>query len=248
MQKLLILGGTTDSALLIERSAQLPGVTVIASLAGRTPKPNIPKIAQVRIGGFGGIEGLIEYLQKEKIDLVVDATHPFATQISHNAAAAAAVTGIPRLMLSRPVWEAQSCDRWVLVESHTEAAEILPKLGNRIFLTTGRQHLSTFAHLQTLWFLMRMITPPEHHALIPPGKILLDQGPFELENEKMLLQEHGIQVLVSKNSGGQAAYAKILAARALELPIVMITRPSLPVGEVVTDVEAALSWITQKCQ
>lgn len=245
MKRLLILGGTGDAANLIERAGQLPGLTVIASLAGRTPKPNIPRSGLVRIGGFGGVAGLIDYLRREQVDLLVDATHPFATQISDHAARAAAVVGIPRLMLRRPQWEVQPGDHWLPATDSSGAAALLPGLGRRIFLTVGRQPLPAFAHLQQLWFLMRMITPPAGDAPTPPGQILLDQGPFTLTNEQALLTEHRIEVLVSKNSGGGAAYAKIHAARELGLPVVMISRPPLPTGEMVSDVEGSLNWIAR---
>ncbi len=244
MKRILVLGGTGDAAKVIAQVALLPNVAVIASLAGRTPRPNIPSVGQVRLGGFGGVAGLIEFLQTEQIDLLVDATHPFAAQISHNAAVAAATCQIPRVLFNRPGWEQQAGDRWIEVANHKAAAAILPELATRIFLTIGRQELKAFADLGSLWFLMRMITPPD--PPIPPGEVILQQGPFTIAAEKQLMQAHGIEAIVSKNSGGNATYAKIIAARELGLPVVMIPRPMLPEGAVVQDIDAAVAWVQQR--
>ncbi|WP_264325043.1 cobalt-precorrin-6A reductase [Romeriopsis navalis] len=245
-QRILILGGTGDAAKVIDRVATLPKVELIASLAGRTPKPNIPTVGRVRRGGFGGVAGLAQFLQTEKIDLVIDATHPFAAQISHNAAVAATQQGIPRLLLNRLGWQRRSDDCWIDVADQAAAAAVLPGLADRIFLTIGRQELKAFAHLDQLWFLMRMITPPD--PPIPPGKVLLQQGPFSVEDEKALMQKYRVGAIVSKNSGGNATYAKIIAARELGLPVVMIPRPALPVGEVVHDVDAVVAWVERQLE
>jgi precorrin-6A/cobalt-precorrin-6A reductase len=244
MNRILILGGTGDAAKVIAQVAQLPNVEVIASLAGRTPKPNIPAVGQVRMGGFGGVAGLVDFLQTECVDLLVDATHPFAAQISHNTAAAAATCHLPRVLFNRPGWEKQADDRWIEVADHAAAAAILPRLATRIFLTIGRQELKAFADLKQLWFLMRMITPPD--PPIPPGEVILQQGPFAIAAEKQLMQAYQVGAIVSKNSGGNATYAKIIAARELELPVVMIPRPTLPEGDVVEDVAAAVAWVQQR--
>jgi precorrin-6A/cobalt-precorrin-6A reductase len=246
-KRLLVLGGTGDAAQLIRQAALIPDLTIVASLAGRTPKPNIPSVGTVRIGGFGGVTGLTQFLQDERIDLIIDATHPFAAQISHNAAAAAIACGIPRLLLNRPGWTKVDGDRWISVANHQAAAAVLPALGQslngppRIFLTIGRQELAAFAPLTDCWFLMRMITPPE--VPIPPGEVILQQGPFSVEQEIALIEKHNINVIVSKNSGGNATYAKIEAARRLNLPIVIIPRPVLPAGNVVASIDAAIEWL-----
>jgi precorrin-6A/cobalt-precorrin-6A reductase len=240
-KRLLILGGTGDAAKLITQAATLPNLTIIASLAGRTAKPNMPTVCPVRMGGFGGEAGLVEYLQQEKFDLLIDATHPFAAQISRNAAGAAQTCGIPRLLINRPAWIQQSTDRWIEVPHHEAAAAILPGLAQRVFLTIGRQELRAFISVPDVWFLMRMITPPD--GTIPIGEILLQQGPFSVADEKELLTQYDIGAIVSKNSGGEATYAKIIAARELGLPIVMIPRPALPIGDVVTSLDAALDWL-----
>jgi precorrin-6A/cobalt-precorrin-6A reductase len=240
-KRLLILGGTGDATELAMQATEIPGVQVITSLAGRTHQPTV--LPNDRMGGFGGVSGLINYLQEQQIDLLIDATHPFAAQISCNAAAAAAEVGIPYLMLIRPDWHPIEGDRWFDVESNKAAAELLPALAQRIFLTIGRQELATFAHLQDLWFLMRMIDPPAPKTLVPPGKLILDRGPFALDRERALLQQHKIEAIVSKNSGGEATYVKIIAARELNLPVVMVQRPPPPNGKQLETLADALRWI-----
>ncbi|MGI0484235.1 cobalt-precorrin-6A reductase [Pantanalinema rosaneae CENA516] len=248
-KRVLILGGTGDATELAARAAEIPEVEVITSLAGRTRQPVVPS-ENTRIGGFGGVAGLIEYLREQQIDVLIDATHPFAAQISFNAADAVTALGIPHLMLVRPAWERTEGDafgtlrdRWIEVDSHEAAAATLPDLAQRIFLTIGRQELAAFAHLQDLWFLMRMIDPPLPDAAVPPGKLLLERGPFSLDDERSLLQQYEIGAIVSKNSGGNATYAKIVAARELGIPVVMIQRPPIPPGDIVADIESALSWL-----
>lgn len=243
-KRVLILGGTGEAAELAAKAAEIAGVEVITSLAGRTRQPIVPR-GNVRVGSFGGEAGLTDYLREQQIALLIDATHPFAAQISLNAAAAANNCDIPRLMLVRPAWEAVVGDRWIEVESNQAAASVLPELAQRVFLTVGRQELAAFAHLQ-LWFLMRMIDPPQSNAIIPPGKLLLERGPFALDDERSLLQRYKIKAIVSKNSGGDATYAKIIAARELELPVVMVQRPTVPIKEQVADIETAISWLKNR--
>ena len=244
MKRLLILGGTGEAAKLATQAAQLQGVEVITSLAGRTRRPVTPS-GMVRIGGFGGDAGLVDYMQEQRIDLLIDATHPFAAQISFNAATAAQICSLPHLLLVRPAWEPVEGDHWIAVESIAAAVSILPRVAQRVFLTTGRQDLAAFALLTDLWFLMRMVDPPTPDTPVPPGTLVLERGPFALKNERELLQTYAIEAIVSKNSGGEATYAKIRAARELALPVVMIQRPPTPVGEQVTDVEEALGWLAR---
>jgi precorrin-6A/cobalt-precorrin-6A reductase len=243
-KRLLILGGTSDAKELAAKAAEILEVEVITSLAGRTRQP-IVSSENTRIGGFGGVAGLIDYLQVHPIDLLIDATHPFAAQISVNAVAAATAANIPHLMLIRPAWKPVVDDNWIDVDSNAAAAIVLPNLAQRIFLTIGRQELATFAHLK-IWFLMRMIDPPLPDTTVPAGTLLLDRGPFSLEDERSLLQQYEIGAIVSKNSGGNATYAKIIAARELGIPVVMVQRPAVPGGEKVADVENALSWLRDK--
>jgi precorrin-6A/cobalt-precorrin-6A reductase len=244
MKRVLILGGTGDAARLITQASTLPGIEVISSLAGRVSQPHTPD-GRVRIGGFGGTEGLTTYIREQHIDLLIDATHPFAVQMSHHAAAAALACSVPHLMLVRPAWEPVAGDRWLPVESIAAAVEILPRVAQRVFLTIGRQELAAFASLQNLWFLMRMIDPPRPDTPVPPGTLVLARGPFALEDERQLLQTYAIEAIVSKNSGGEATYAKIIAARELGLPVVMIQRRALPGGERVAQVQQALEWLVK---
>ncbi|MCF4965751.1 cobalt-precorrin-6A reductase [Nostoc sp. CMAA1605] len=247
MKRVLILGGTGDATELTAKIATIPGIEAIASLAGRTREPSLPD-GNVRIGGFGGAAGLADYLRQMQIDLLIDATHPFANQISWNAATAANQINIPRLMLTRPAWEKVAGDRWLEVDNHQAAAQILAKQAKRVFLTVGRQELAAFAHLQHIWFLMRMIDPPSDGTFIPPGEILCDRGPFTLEDERKILTQYKIDTIVSKNSGGKATYPKIIAAREQGIPVVIVNRPPIPPGEQVAKVEDAITWLLQKIE
>ncbi len=241
-KRLLILGGTGDAVQLAAQAVKLPQLEVISTLAGRTTSP-APVASTVRIGGFGGKAGLVEYLREMEIDLLIDATHPFAAQISKNAAQAANEFGIPWLMLMRPAWEKLPADDWIEVESIEAAVTAIPATAERIFLTIGRQQLAPFASLTDRWFLMRSIDPPAPNIPLPPGKLLLDRGPFNIAQERQLLQEYQIQSIVSKNSGGDATYAKVIAAREMNIPIVMIQRPIAPEGNKVVDVLGAIEWL-----
>ncbi|MFN6395016.1 MAG: cobalt-precorrin-6A reductase [Aphanizomenon sp.] len=245
MLRVLILGGIGDAVELAIKIANIPGIEVITSLAGRTREPaNLP--GNVRTGGFGGVRGLTNYLREMQIDLLIDATHPFANQISENAAAATQEVGIPRLMVIRPPWEKLEDDDWLEVEDNLAAATALANRAKRVFLTIGRQEIGTFAHLQEIWFLMRMIDPPNTDVIIPPGLILCDRGPFNLENEQEILLKYNIDTIVSKNSGGNATYPKIIAARKLGIKVVMVNRPPVPPGKQVADVDSACKWLFDK--
>ena len=245
MLRVLILGGIGDAVELAVKIANIPGIEVITSLAGRTREPaNLP--GNVRSGGFGGVWGLTNYLREMQIDLLIDATHPFANQISENAAAATQEVGIPRLMVIRPPWEKLEDDDWLEVEDNLAAATTLANRAKRVFLTIGRQEIGTFAHLQEIWFLMRMIDPPNTDVIIPPGLILCDRGPFNLENEQEILLKYNIDTIVSKNSGGNATYPKIIAARKLGIKVVMVNRPPVPPGKQVADVDSACKWLFDK--
>ncbi|USR92133.1 cobalt-precorrin-6A reductase [Phormidium yuhuli AB48] len=239
---ILILVGTTEGRHLAYQASQRSDVQAIASLAGRTRRPD-PPIANTRFGGFGGVSGLRDYLQDQGIEALIDATHPFAAQISIHALLAAREVGIPHLRLSRPPWVPQPGDCWRSVSSNAEAAECLPEVAQRVFLTIGRQELATFASLQQLWFLMRMIDPPQQTTAIPPGEILLARGPFSLEDERSLLRTYQIGAIVSKNSGGEATYAKLVAAREIGIPVVMVQRPTMPEMETVSDIQQVLTWL-----
>ncbi|MFF1448146.1 cobalt-precorrin-6A reductase [Streptomyces sp. NPDC058274] len=224
----LLLGGTTEARELAARLAARPGVRVTTSLAGRVSRRGALE-GDVRIGGFGGAEGLAAWLREHRVDAVVDATHPFADGITANAARAAAATGVPAVVLRRPGWRPHADDRWHPVTSLAAAAELLPGLGRRVFLTTGRLGLAAFADLAGLHFLVRSVEAPEP-PMPPHTRVLLARGPFTVPGETALLREHRIDVLVTKDSGGEATSAKLTAARALGLPVVVVRRPPLPEG------------------
>ncbi|MEU9075638.1 cobalt-precorrin-6A reductase [Kitasatospora sp. NPDC048538] len=244
MRHVLVLGGTTEGRALAAALAELPSLRVTSSLAGRVAEPRLPA-GEVRIGGFGGPDGLAAWLRTERVAAVVDATHPFAAGMSRNAALAAAATGVPLLVLRRPGWAAVDGDRWHPVPSLAAAAELLPALGRRVFLTTGRQGIGTFAHLDGLHFLARSVDPPEP-PLPTALEVLLDRGPFTLDGERALLRGHRIDVLVTKDSGGAATAPKLTAARELGLPVVVVERPPLPAGvPVAPDVPTATHWLQQ---
>ena len=245
MKRLLILGGTGDAIELALQAMSLPGVEVITSLAGRTSTPK-KLLGAVRIGGFGGEAGLVEYLQAAQVDLLIDATHPFAAKISWNAAGAARKVGIPWLMLIRPGWVKSGLDDWIEVENIEAAVTAIPDGAARIFLTIGRQQLAPFSGLKDRWCLMRSIDPPDSSILLPPGELLLDRGPFSLEQELKLLRDYQIDAIVSKNSGGDATYAKIVAARELGIPVIMVQRSIVPKGDIVSDVSGAIEWLIDR--
>ena len=238
--RLLILGGTAEAVELAAVCTARPVLEVISSLAGRTRVPGLPR-GEVRIGGFGGAGGLARFLVERGIDRVIDATHPFAAHMGAHAEQACRDAGVPRLRLLRPPWVRVPGDHWIEVADFAEAAQRLPGLGRRVFLTVGLQELYAFAQLD-LWFLVRTIEP---HGSLPlrDGQWLAGRGPFAIEDELGLLREHAIEVLVSKASGGGATYAKLVAARRLGLPVLMVRRPAPPTGPVVDSVAAALAWL-----
>ncbi|MFI8939904.1 cobalt-precorrin-6A reductase [Streptomyces syringium] len=238
----LILGGTTEARRLAAELAADPALRVTSSLAGRVAAPRLPA-GQVRIGGFGGPEGLARWLREQQVDALIDATHPFAGTISCNAARAAADVHVPLLALRRPGWVAGPGDDWHPVGSLAEAADAIPALGKRAFLTTGRMGLAAFAHLEDMWFLVRSVDAPE-----PPVparmEVLLARGPFTVEGEAELLRRHRVDVLVTKDSGAAATAAKLVAARQAGIPVVIVRRPPAPAGvPVAVDPAEAVRWL-----
>ena len=227
----LLLGGTAEAAWLARQLSEWPGIHVIMSLAGRVRTPSLPP-GQLRIGGFGGRAGLLEWLRDQQIRAVVDATHPFAATITAAAAEATAQLGVPFVLLRRPGWQAGPGDAWHWVNSLDEAATRLPDLGHRAFLTTGRTGLAAFATLDDVWFLLRTIEPPD--PLFARCEVVLARGPFTVPGELELLQRYRIDVLVTKDSGGEMTAAKLVAARRLGVPVLLVRRPPLPVVPVVT--------------
>ncbi|MEU6729878.1 cobalt-precorrin-6A reductase [Nonomuraea wenchangensis] len=252
MRRVLILGGTAEARALAAELAADPALRVVSSLAGRVSNPRLP-VGEVREGGFGGAEGLAAWLTRERIDVLVDATHPFAERMTASAAAASAATGVPLLALRRPGWREGPGDDWLRVGSLRAAADLLVtrdwRAGAaapgvvRVFLTTGRRSLPVFAPLPGVWLLARSVDPPE-----PPvpanAYVLLDRGPYTVEGERALIREHRLDVLVTKDSGGRMTTAKLVAAREAGLPVIMVDRPPPPPGvRTVDSVAAAVAWV-----
>jgi precorrin-6A/cobalt-precorrin-6A reductase len=239
--RVLILGGTSEAAKLARVCAGRADMDVISSLAGRTREPAaLP--GEVRIGGFGGSEGLQRFLIADAIDRVVDATHPFAARISANAEIACRRLGVARLRLLRPPWQAQRGDRWIDAADMTDAAARLPTLGRTAFVTVGHGDLEALGRLPDVRLVVRTIELPACRPL-RDAVWLCGRGPFRLEDELRLLRAHGIDVLLTKASGGDATYAKLAAARDLGLPVLMVRRPQSPPGPVVESVAGALAWL-----
>ncbi|WP_068020435.1 cobalt-precorrin-6A reductase [Nocardia mexicana] len=240
--KALILGGTGEARELAETATGEPGFEIVSSLAGRVRAPVLPAGA-VRVGGFGGTDGLRTWLSDNDIQAVVDATHPFAGTMTEHAASAGASLGIPVVHLRRPGWREEPGDRWMRVPDLAAAAETVARTGTRVFLTIGRQGVGAFAHLTERWFLIRAIDPPSGQ-LPPDHELLLARGPFTVADETRLLTGRGIDVLVTKDSGGELTAAKLTAARDLRLPVVMVDRPPLPAGaRTVETAGAAWDWL-----
>ncbi|MEZ0052810.1 precorrin-6A/cobalt-precorrin-6A reductase [Mycobacterium sp. MAA66] len=236
--RLLLLGGTSEARALAERLH--PDVDIISSLAGRVPDPALP-VGPVRIGGFGGIDGLQNYLRDNDITAVVDATHPFAATITANAAQACAMAGLPHLVLARPAWPRG--DAIVVADDRQAAQTVESRRYQRVFLTTGRSGAAAFRESDA-WFLIRAVTPPDTDTLPPNHEILLSRGPYDYENELTVLQAHRIDALVTKNSGGGMTRAKIDAAQQLNVPVIMVDRPELPAGvTTVQTVDEAEAWV-----
>ncbi|TJZ92503.1 cobalt-precorrin-6A reductase [Paracoccus gahaiensis] len=241
MTRVLLLGGTTEASRLALLLAAA-GVDAVFSYAGRTAAP-VAQPLPLRIGGFGGPAGLARYLQGERITHLIDATHPFAAQISHNAQAASTAQGVPLLALQRPEWQAGPDDLWTRVPDIGGAVAALPVTPARVFLAIGKQTLAPFAPLPHDW-LLRLVDPPEALPL-PRAQVVIARGPFTAEGDRALMQAHRITHLVAKNSGGAGASGKLQAARDLGVRVVMIDRPALPDRISVATPEQALDWLHQ---
>jgi precorrin-6A/cobalt-precorrin-6A reductase len=241
---LLILGGTGEAAALARGALARfgDGIIVTTALAGRTRQPG-PIPGQVRIGGFGGAAGLAAYMMAQDVDRLIDATHPFAAEISRAARLAASRTGVPRLTLRRPPWQRHPLDRWIEVDSLEAAALLVGRVGRRAWLTVGANSVAAFAPATGVRFLVRLIDPPREPLPLRFCEVITGRGPFSLAEERHLLERHAIEVVVCKASGGTATEAKLIAARELSLPVIMVRRPPAEPGPSVETVEAALDWV-----
>jgi precorrin-6A/cobalt-precorrin-6A reductase len=238
----LILGGTADANRLAAAVANNPRIEAILSYAGRTENPRPPPISW-RLGGFGGIDGMAHYLRVENIARVVDATHPFAAQISAHAVSACAIAAVPLLALERPVWPRAAGDRWIEVDDIAAAADALGSAPRRVFLGIGRQQLETFAAHPQHAYLVRLVDPPRAPLPLRDAEVIVARGPFDRAGDRAMLADYRADIVVARNAGGDAASAKIEAARDLALPVVMVRRPLIPARQKVETVAEVLRWL-----
>lgn len=247
LERLLILGGTAEARELAAAAEVFGGgrLEIITSLAGRT-NASPPPAGRLHVGGFGGAAGLAAYLRAEDIGLVIDATHPFAAIISANARAACNGTGVPRLMLFRPPWTPPPGLEWIEAGSLEAAAALLPGTGRRVFLTVGSGGAEAFANMPGLWFLVRLIAPPEADLPLADYAVTIGRPPFTVENERRLIREYRIDLLVTKQSGGKATEAKIVAAKEAGIPVIAVRRPDPEPGDIAITVEEALAWLERR--
>jgi precorrin-6A/cobalt-precorrin-6A reductase len=240
---ILVLGGTGEARELAD-GLNAAGVHVTSSLAGRVSRPRLPA-GTVRIGGFGGPDGLAKWLRERGVAAMVDATHPFAERISQSAASACTRADVPLLRLQRPGWNEGPEDNWHWVADLEQAANAIASLGERVMLTTGRQGLPAFAGVDNAWFLVRCVEPPEP-PLPPRHELLLDRGPYTLDGELALMDAHQIELVITKDSGGTLTEAKLQAARARRLPVIVVRRPPRPDVASVATVAEALAWSLER--
>ncbi|MEM9248889.1 MAG: cobalt-precorrin-6A reductase [Pseudomonadota bacterium] len=240
---LLILAGTTEATALARAVAER-GIAGMVSFAGRVERPLRQPLPQ-RAGGFGGADGLARFLRDANITHVVDATHPFATQMSRNAVEGCALAGVALLALTRPPWQAQEGDLWQPAADIPAAVKALDRPRATVLLAVGRMHLAAFAPNPQHAYVLRLVDPPKDPLPFPDATVIVDRGPFSEAEDRAMMEARGIELVVSKNSGGTGAYAKILASRALGLPVIMIDRPPQPARREVGSVEAVLDWLSQ---
>ncbi|WP_411351242.1 cobalt-precorrin-6A reductase [Leisingera aquaemixtae] len=242
MTRILLLGGTTEASALAKTLAGA-GVDAVFSYAGRTAQP-VSQPLPTRVGGFGGIEGFAAYLEAENITHVVDATHPFAAQMSSNAVHACEAAGVPLCAFERPAWQAGEGDQWLQTDSIEEAVNALPDTPARVFLAIGKQNLTQFAAKPQHHYLLRLVDAPEADLPLPHTTVEIARGPFDAAGDTALLQRHAITHVVAKNAGGAGAEAKLTAARNLALPVIMIGRPEVPQRPVMGSVAEVMAWLS----
>lgn len=218
------------------------GIAGLVSLAGRVDRPLRQALPQ-RVGGFGGAAGLAAFLRNNDITHLIDATHPFASRMSHNATAAAQLAGVPMVALTRPPWQAQPGDKWTRVADIADAAMALDRPACTVMLAVGRMHLAAFARNPQHRYLLRLVDPPTATLPLPEATVIVDRGPFSEAADRALMATHGIDLVVSKNAGGTGAHGKIAAARALGLPVLMIDRPPQPRRREMANPAEVLDWL-----
>ncbi|MGK6315176.1 cobalt-precorrin-6A reductase [Neorhizobium sp. DT-125] len=239
---ILILGGTAEARKLAEKLAGDPRFATELSLAGRTRAPAEQPVP-VRAGGFGGAEGLAAYIRQKGISILIDATHPYAAQMSRNAAEAGRLADVPLIALRRLPWRRLTGDRWTEVASVDDAVGVLGKHPRKVFLTLGRQELLPFEEAPQHHYLIRSVDPVDPPLDVPHAIYLTSRGPFAEADEARLLEEHAIEAIVAKNSGGPSSYGKIAAARALGIEVILVRRPDLPAVPSVETIEELLTWL-----
>ncbi len=241
MPRLLVLGGTSEASALA-RALSDRGIDAVFSYAGRTAKP-VAQPLPTRVGGFGGVAGLVQYLQTENIRAVIDATHPFAAQMSHNAVAACVQTGTPLTAFQRPAWTPGPQDRWHNVADINAAVAALPRDPARVFLAIGKQNLDAFAAQPQHMYLLRLVDAPQTPLPLPHTQVEIARGPFDVAGDTALLRQHKIQLIIAKNAGGTGAQAKLQAARDLRLEVIMIDRPAVPPRQILARLDDVLAWV-----
>ncbi len=241
MPNILVLGGTTEASALAAALAER-GARATLSYAGRVANPRAQPVP-VRVGGFGGIDGLARHLREESVTHLVDATHPFAATMSANAVAAAKLAGVAHIAFTRPAWRPVAGDRWRSVADVGEAIAVLAGPPRRIMLALGRMHVDAFGARPQHHYLLRFVDPPERPPRLPHHAIVVDRGPFGVARDAALMRAHAIELVVCKNAGGGGAAAKLGAARGLGLPVVMIARPAMPARDEAGSVAEVLRWL-----
>lgn len=241
MSNILVLGGTTEASALAAMLAAR-GDAAVLSYAGRVANPKVQPIS-VRVGGFGGVDGLVGYLLAQGVTHLVDATHPFAARMSANAVVAAERAGVAHIALTRPAWVSGEGDRWTRVTDIEAAVAALGGPSRRVMLALGRMHVDAFAAQPQHDYLLRFVDAPDRTPGLPRHHLVVDRGPFDVEGDRRLMAAHGIEIVVCKNAGGTGAQAKLGAARALGIPVIMIDRPVLPARLEVQAAADVLHWI-----
>lgn len=241
MTRVLLLGGTTEAARMARALAEA-GVDAVYSYAGRTEAP-VAQPLPVRVGGYGGVQGLVQYLRDGSITHMIDATHPFAAQMSRNAVDASQIAAVPLIALERRPWVAGPGDRWTHVPDIEAAVTALGDSPRRVFLAIGRQTLDSFARAPQHHYLLRLVDPPTDALPLPDAQAIIARGPFDVAGDLALLRDHRIDVIVAKNAGGTGAEAKLIAARDMGLPVILIDRPKIPARHIAGEVAEVMAWL-----